>query len=146
VATSGQIDAYWSGSGSGSGSAVHAAAAAVVLSPGTPTAALYPGGQSAVALTASNPNPFEVHIGALGLATTQGTGGFAVDAGHAGCSVTSVSYVVQTNGGIGWTVPAKVGAVNGVLPMTLGNAVAMAASSPSACQGATLTTYLTAGP
>jgi hypothetical protein len=143
---SGRIDAYWSGSGSGSGSGVQAAPAAVILSPGTPTASLYPGGRSAVELTASNPNPFAVHIGTLGLATTQGTGGFAVDAGHAGCAVTSVSYLSQTNGGIGWTVPPKVGAVNGVLPMTLGDAVAMAPTSPSACQGATLTTYLTAGP
>ena len=47
-------------------------------------------------------------------------GGFAVDAGHSGCTLGTLSYTTQTNGGSGWNVPAKVGAVNGTLAdMTL---------------------------
>jgi hypothetical protein len=43
-------------------------------------------------------------------------------------------------------VPAKSGAVNGVLPITLTSALAMSLSAVNACQGATFTVYLTAGP
>jgi hypothetical protein len=137
--------AYWSGSGSGSGSAGTGATVAVTLSPGVPAPGLYPGGVADVVLAVSNPNTSPVRIGSLVLDPAQGTGGFAVDAGHSGCLVAALSYTTQTNGGAGWTVPAKVGLVNGTLPITLSSALAMTTGAADACQGATATVYLTAG-
>jgi hypothetical protein len=146
VLIGGSASGYWRASGSGSGSGGTGTTVAVTLSPGTPAAALYPGGQADVILTVSNPNSSPVFIGSLALATGQGTGGFAVDAGHSGCAVATLSYTTQTNGGAGWTVPGKVGAVDGTLPVTLTNALAMGLGAANACQGASSTVYLTAGP
>jgi hypothetical protein len=137
--------AYWSGSGSGAGSATTGTTVAVTLSQGTPTTLLYPGGQANVALTVSNPNVSPVHIGSLALDTGQGTNGFSAS----GCTVAdaALSFTTpQTNGGAGWTVPAKVAAVNGTLPVTLANALAMSLDAASACQGATFTVYVAAAP
>lgn len=138
-------NAYWRGAGSGTGTATTGTTVAVTLTPGTPTASLYPGAQASVSLTVSNPNASAVSFGFLTLDTVQGTGGFAVDASHSGCSVATLSFTPQTNGGAGWTVPAKVGAVNGTLPVTLANSLAMGLGAASACQGATVTVYLAAG-
>jgi len=137
---------YWSAGGSGSGSGANRTPTALSLSPGTPAAGLYPGGSTNVVLTASNSNTSIVKIGSLLLDSSQGTGGFAVDGGHSGCSVAALSYTTQSNGGSGWSVPAKVGAVNGTLAITLTNALSMSAAAASACQGATFTVYLVAGP
>jgi len=137
---------YWTGSGSGAGSATTETVVAVTLSPGTPAATLYPGGQANVVLSVSNPNTSPVHIGSLTLDTSQGTLGFAVDAGHPGCAVSTLGFTTQSNGGAGWTVPGKVGAVEGTLAITLTNALAMGVSAANACQGATSTVYLAAGP
>lgn len=136
--------AYWSGTGTGLGSGNTGVTTALTLSAGTPSASLYPGGQANVVLSASNPNTAIVHITTLSLNTAQGTGGFSVDAGHSSCSVAALTYTSQTNGGSGWDVPKKVGAVNGTLGITLSNALAMAASAADACQGATFTVYLVA--
>jgi len=138
--------ALWNEAGSGTGTAATGTTIDVTLSPGTPTAGLYPGGQSDVELSVSNPNEFTVHIGSLALDTAQGTGGFAVDAGHSGCNVAALSFSSQTNGGDGWTIPAKVGAVNGSLPIALTNALTLSTSAVNACQGASATVYLDAGP
>jgi hypothetical protein len=137
---------YWSAGGSGGGSGANRTPTALTLSPGTPAAGLYPGGSTNVVLTATNPNTSIVKIGSLLLDTSQGTGGFAVDGGHAACTVAALSFATQNNGGAGWSVPAKVGAVNGTLAITLTNALAMSAAAASACQGATFTVYLVAGP
>lgn len=145
MAIGGTARAYWGGSGSGTGSGTTGLTVAVTLSPGTPGASLYPGGQAQVELTVSNPNTSPVFIGSLALDAGQGTGGFAVDAGHSGCAVATLSFPTQTNGGAGWTVPAKVGAVNGTLAVTLTNALAMGVGAANACQGATFTVYLAAG-
>ena len=67
-----------------------------------------------------------------------------MDGGHSGCSVATLSYTTQTNGGAGWTVPARVGIVDGTLAITLSNALSMGAGAASACQGATFTVYLAA--
>jgi hypothetical protein len=143
---SGVADAYWRGSGGGSGSASTGTTVAVTLTPGTPAASLYPGGQADVVTTASNPNASPVHIGSLALDIGHGTGGYAVDAAHSGCAVATVTFTSQSNGGAGWTVPAKVGAVNGTLSITLTNALAMGVGAANTCQGATWTVYLAAGP
>jgi hypothetical protein len=137
--------ASWTGLGDGSGSATTGTTAAVTLSPGTPTDFLHPGGESDVVLTVSNPNLFTVQIGSFALDTGQGTLGFAVDGGHSGCAVSTLGFTTQTNGGTGWTVPAKVGAVNGTLAVTLTSALTMGEGAANACQGATSTVYLAAG-
>lgn len=137
--------AYWTAAGVGSGAGNTATTVAITLSPGTPTSTLYPGGQTGVVLTATNPNLSEVRITSLSLNTSQGTGGFSVDAGHAGCSVATLGFTTQTNGGNGWTLPARVGVVNGSLPITLSNALTMGVAAANACQGATFTIYLAAG-
>jgi hypothetical protein len=146
LAGGGVASAVWGGSGNGFGSAATGTTVTVTLSPGTPAATLFPGGQADVLLTVSNPNLSAVHIGSLALDTLQGTGGFAVDAGHSGCALAALSFTTQMNGGAGWTVPAKVGAVNGTLPVTLTNALAMGVGAANACQGASSTVYLAAGP
>jgi hypothetical protein len=144
VGMSGVASAYWHSSGHGSGSGTTGTTQPVSVSPGTPLAALYPGGRTAIALTVSNPNTSPVFVGSLLLDATRGSGGFAVDAGHAGCTVSSLSYTAQSNGGAGWTIPAQAGGVNGSLPITLAQGLSMALSADNACQGATFTIYLTA--
>jgi len=131
--------AYWGGPGSGSGSTGTGTTSAVTLSPATPSAQLFPGGQATVVLTASNPNPGTVRVTSLALDTSQATGGFAVDAGHAACSVATLSFTTQTNGGAGWDLAA-----GGPTSISLSNALSMGTSAANACQGATFTVYLQA--
>jgi hypothetical protein len=145
VGGSGVAYAYWSAGGSGAGNGGTGATVPITLTAGTPTAGLVPGSSSAVVLVATNTNAASVHVSTLSVDTTQGTGGLSVDAGHSGCSVGSLSFATQTNGGAGWSVPGKVGAVNGTLTITLANALTMATSAANACQGATFTVYLLAG-
>jgi len=137
--------AFWSGSAAGSATGAAGSALSMTITPGTPSAELAPGGTAGVAATISNPNLFGVRITQLSLDSGAGTGGFAVDAAHPGCVTTALSYIKQTNGGAGWTVPAKVGAVNGSLPVTLSAALAMSDAAPDACQGAGFTVFLVAG-
>lgn len=141
VVTAGVASAYWGGSGGGSGSGSTATTQAVTLTPAAPTAQLYPGGQAAVQLSISNPNPGSVRVGSLALDTTQGTGGFAVDGAHSACGVASLTFSTQTNGGAGWTVPGA-----GSLPITLSGSLSMAANAANACQGASFSVYLSVGP
>jgi hypothetical protein len=146
LALAGTAEAFWQATGAGTGTGSTGATTGVSIGPGSPSAAMYPGGTGNVVLTITNPNTAPVHIGSLALDTGRGTGGFIVDAGHAGCAVTALTFTTQTNAGAGWTIPAKAGAINGTLPVTLTNALAMAASAANACQGATSTIYLMAGP
>jgi len=146
LSVGGAAFAYWSGSGSGTGSATTGTTVSLTLSPGTPDANLFPGGAANVRLTVSNPNASPVRIGSLALDTGQGILGFGVDGGHSGCAVSTLSLATQTNGGAGWTVPAKVGALDGTLVMTLTNALTMGMAAANACQGASFTVYLAAGP
>jgi hypothetical protein len=146
VGVGGAATAVWTSSGGGNGGADTGALQPVVLSSGAPAAPLYPGGQTAVALTVTNPNLANAKIGSIALDTSQGSGGFGVDGGHAGCTLTALSFATQTNGGAGWTLPPRVGAVDGTLAITLPNALSMSTSAANACQGATFTIYLVAGP
>jgi hypothetical protein len=131
--------AYWSGFGGGLGSAGTGTTQAVTLSPGTAAAQLYPGGQAAVRLIVTNPNPGSVRIGSLALDTGQGSAGFGVDGAHAECSTSSLSFTTQTNGGAGWSLPA-----GGAVSLNLSASLAMTTSSDNACQGATFTVHLKA--
>ena len=137
---------FWTAGGSGAGSGANSTLTAISLSSGTPTATLFPGGSTNVVLSATNTNTATVHIGSLSLDSAQGTGGFSVDSSHASCSVAALSYTTQSNGGAGWNVPKKVGAVNGTLAITLSNALSMSGTAANGCQGATFTVYLVAGP
>jgi hypothetical protein len=136
--------AYWGGTGGGTGTTATGTVVPVTLTAGTPSATLRPGGTANVVLTATNTNVSPVRVASLALDTSRGTGGFSVDAGHSTCNVNALSYTTQNNGGSGWTIPGRVGLVNGTLAVTLTNALGMAASAANACQGATFTVYLVA--
>ena len=136
LVVAGAAVAHWTVGGAGSAQATGGATSPVTLTPGTPSAQLYPGGQASVTITVSNPNPGPVRIGSFALDTSQGTGGFAVDAAHAACPVSALSFTTQTGG---WTVPGS-----GTLPVSLTNALSMSTGAANACQGATFTVYLTA--
>lgn len=99
-----------------------------------------------MALTIGNPELSAVHVATLSLDTTQGTGGLAVSPGHSSCSLSALSYVTQSNGGAGWTVPAATGSVDGSLSLDLAGALSMTNAAANACQGASFTVYLVAGP
>lgn len=142
----GAARAVWTANGGGTGGAGTDALQPVVLSSGTPATPLFPGGQTAVAVTVTNPNLASATIGSIALDTSQGSGGFAVDAGHSGCALATLSFTTQTNGGAGWALPPRVGAVDGTLAISLPNALSMSTSAANACQGATFTIYLVAGP
>lgn len=131
--------AYFRAIGLGDGSGDTGASALVTLTPGTVSPGLYPGAAAEVATVAVNPDDVPARIASLALDPSQGSNGFAVDAGHAGCPLTTFSFPTQTNGGSGWTVPP-----NGSLAISLPAAVAATTATANACQGATLTVYLRA--
>ena len=136
--------ATFSAGGSGSGSGATGTTVPITLTPGTAGAGLYPGGSADVELTVTNSLPSQVRIASLVLDSARNGGGYAVDAGHAGCLLSTLTFTGGSNGGSGWTVPAKVGAVNGTLSISLSNALAMSTAAANACQGAVFTVYLTA--
>src|SRR5689334_1694547 len=91
--------AYWTTSGSGSGTSSVANPDPLDISAGTtPTAAeqLFPGGSGSVTVTVKNPNTFRIWLPSLALDLGSGTSGFAVDGGHSGCNLGSLSYSPQT--------------------------------------------------
>ncbi len=136
---------HWTGSGSGASDGTTGEALALTLVPGTPANDLHPGGQSAVVLTISNPNSFDAHVDSLELDASQGDGGYAVDASHSGCLVESFAFATpQTNGGAGWIVPSHDGIVDGTLATTLASSLTMSIDAANACQGASVTVYLSA--
>lgn len=134
--------AYWTGLASGSAAATAATALAVTLTPAAPATRLYPGGTSDVSLRITNPNPFTVRIASLALDSASGTAGYGVDAPHSGCALSTLIFTTQTTG---WTVPARVGAADGSLDVSLAGALAMSGTAASACQGASFIVYLVAG-
>jgi hypothetical protein len=133
--------AYWTLRGSGSGSASIETVASVTVSPGSPTTEVFPGASGDVAVSIANGNTFRAFIGSLVLDTSQGTNGFGVAGGGSGCDPAALSYTVQTNGGSGWFVPAE-----GSVDLDFANAVDLATSADSDCQGATFVVYLLAVP
>jgi hypothetical protein len=135
---------YWTGSGSGTATTTLPNPQALTMSPGTPATLISPGGTAAVAAIVSNPNPYTVQISSISLDTAQGTGGFAVDGSHSGCGLSTLGFTTQTNGGSGWTVPAKVGATPGSLTISMSGALTMGSGAADACQGASFTVYLSA--
>jgi hypothetical protein len=145
MALGGVAYSLWSTSGNGSGSATAGSTLPITLAPATTAATLFPGGTTAVTLSASNPNSFALHIGSISLDTTRGSQAIVVDSAHAGCATSTLSYSVQTNTGTGWTVPAQSASTPGTVTISLANALSMTADAASACQGATFTVYLVTG-
>jgi hypothetical protein len=143
--TCGVALAAWSATGMGGADAGTGTTLAVTLAPGTPTAGLYPGGRGDVVLSITNPNPSAVTVGSLALDPGQGDGGFAVDAGHPGCSASTFTFATQTNGGAGWSVPGRLAGVDGSRTVTLVGALSMRVDAGNGCQGVTATVYLVAG-
>jgi hypothetical protein len=120
----------------------------LTLSPATATGYLYPGTVPAdpwasadVAVEISNPNDFSVNVPSLVLDTGEGTGGFDVDGSNPGCNLSALSFTTQDAGGSGWMVPAN--ASN--WPLDLADAIHLAPSAASACQGRTFKVYLAVG-
>jgi hypothetical protein len=136
--------AYFTGGGAGSGSGDSGTTVPVTLTPAAAVPGLYPGGSANVRLTVTNPNTAQVRIASLMLDPTQADGGYAVDAGHTGCGLSTLTYSTRSNGGVGWTVPARSGGADGTLAITLAGALAMSTGAANACQGAVFTVYLTA--
>jgi hypothetical protein len=131
--------AAWSVNGSGSGTASAATAHGLTLAAGSPSDALYPGANADVDTSVTNSNPFPVHVTSLGLDTSQGQNGFAVDAGHSGCNLSSLSFTTATNGGNGWDIAA-----NSSADVDASGSISMGSGANDSCQGATFTVYLTA--
>lgn len=138
--------AYWISTGSGVGQEVVSSPQLLTISPGTLTSLLSPGGQADVAVTISNTNLTALHLGSLALATSQGSNGMAVGSAHTGCNTSALTYLTETNSGAAWTVPARKGPLNGTLLLDLAGAVTMGNGALNACQGASFTIYLSAGP
>lgn len=132
--------AYWAAGGTGAGVATTGTAQPVTLSPAVPTTRLYPSGQASVEVIVTNPNPGPVRLASLSLDTSQGTNGFAVDADHSGCGVSTLSFTTQSNGGAGWTI-----AGNASTTISLSNALAMGVDAANACQGAAIEVHLKIG-
>jgi hypothetical protein len=135
--------AYWSGTGTGTTSFELGNTIGLTLSAGVPSESLLPGDRAAVSVIVSNPNPFAVHVGSFTLDPASVTP-ITVDSGHMGCDVSALSYAPQTNGTAGWSVPPDVGSTDGVLTVTLPDALAMSDAAASACQAATFTVALRA--
>jgi hypothetical protein len=131
--------AAWTVNGTGTGAASATSAVNLSLAPGSPSDALFPGASADVATTISNSNPFPVHVTAIALDSGQGSAGFAVDGGHSGCNINTLSFAAQTNGGSGWDIPA-----NDSIDVDASDAIAMGAGANDSCQGAAFTVYLTA--
>lgn len=138
LATAGGSYGFFASHGTGSGTATAGAARSLTLTPAAPTGSLYPGDSADVALTVGNPNPGAVVLPSLTLDTARGTNGLAVDAGHAGCDVSALSF---TGAASRWTIPAQASAY----PIDLPGAISMSGSAANACQGATFTVYLKVG-
>jgi hypothetical protein len=137
--------AKWVGAGSGAVNALIGSAQQASLVSAAPSGQLAPGGAVKVNVTVTNPNPFAVHVNSLVLDTGSGNGGFDVDAAHTACTVTSLSFARQSNGGLGWQIPPRVGATDGSLFIEMPAALSMAANAPDACQGAFFTVHLKGG-
>lgn len=137
--------AYWSGAGSGTATTVLANTETLSFEPGAPTAQLYPGGATGVAIVAINPNPYFVEIGTMTLDTSEGAS-FEVDAGHGGCGLSALSFVPQDNEGAGWEVPPRAGTTDGRLTIDMDSALEMSTAASNSCEGATFTVHLKAMP
>jgi hypothetical protein len=134
---------FWSGSGSGSTTTSLANSQSLSFEPGVPTSQLYPGGDVNVAILASNPNDFFVHVSSM-ILDVEDEEPFEVDAGHTGCDLAALSFTTQNNDGAGWEIPPRAGTTDGVLEIDMAAAMAMSEDGGNACQGAIFSVHLEA--
>lgn len=128
--------ASWTSPGSGTGTATAGTAVALVTSTAgaATTSLLYPNGPAAeVRFIVLNANPYPVTVtGVAANGPTSAAGGLGV------CLISGVSLVTPASG-LPISVPARVGAVNGSVTVSLGGAATMSGASETGCQGATFT-------
>ena len=142
--------AYWMSTGSGEATTQLGSPEQLTLqAQASSQSQLVPGDTSNVTVLATNPNPYFVTITFLALDTSQGTGGFDVDAAHSGCNLSAVHFVPKNPPvgifGPGWRVPPKVGSTDGTLSIEVGDALTMDMAALNACQSADFTIHLAAG-
>ena len=139
VSIGGAAVALWSAGGTGAGAAQSASPVALTLTSGAVSGDLYPGSTATVTTSVTNTNTASVRIVSLALDTTQGTGGFAItgDQPVGGCSPTSFAFTTQNV-----NTDLAAGASSA---LTLPGAISLSATAANACQGATVTIYLSAG-
>ena len=134
--------AAWLVSGTGAATSQAATAVSLTVSPGTPTASLYPkpaagyGSPSvgAVVTTVSNPNPFPVQL-------TSATFG-AVTATPLAGRTCAASNVVAT-GPVTLATPVTLSAGAAGVAVTVPGALEMISAADNGCQGATFTVQVT---
>lgn len=143
---SGVASAHWGASGSGTGTAVAGRTDPLTLGTGAPSAGLFPGGHVDLTVVASNAGGAPVRVGSLVLDESAGDRGFGVDPDHAACDLSVLTFTPSSPGGSGWTVPARVGTVDGIATLVLTGALGMGADAANACQGAQLTVFVRVGP
>ena len=125
--------AAWVVNGEGDGAAQAGVVDDLVLSPGTPTDLLYPGGDPAsVAVSVFNPNTYGVTITSFFQ-----TPGELISSSAAACTTDIHGVTFTTANGV-WEVAA--GATESFV---LGGSVVMSVDSDKACQGSTFTIPLT---
>jgi hypothetical protein len=132
--------AYFLSAGSGSGSASTGAMKAVTVAAvtGTPTTPLVPGGNGDVILKVTNPNNFSVSLTTV---VFKAAGTITFDNAHLGCTTTDTTPVVTLSvpaNDLPQTIPAAQSAT-----FDLVNAVTMAGTATSNCQGATISIPVT---
>ena len=130
----GYLGATGSGSGSGSVDASRTVTIAAGLDAGH---TLLPTGEAhgRLRLSLSNDTGSPIKVSELVLDTSRGAGGYSPEADT--CDVTyAATQAIRTNNGAGWTLGS------GTTNITLENAVSMATTAPSSCQGDTVDIYL----
>jgi hypothetical protein len=130
LGVTGAAIAFWTQAGSGTGTGTVGTTGTVTLQ-GPVTAGIYPGGTSAVTLTASNSGSAPVKVQTVSLVSV------AVDAGHSSCATADFTMpTVTENTSLAGNAVAQALTSNGVLTM------ANTAANQDACKGATLTLTL----
>jgi hypothetical protein len=124
LAAAGVAYAGWAANGTGSGHGTATTAAPFVVQQSGTASGLYPTGQAAVPFTVKNSNAYPVTLAAAKASH------FAVDAGHTGCNVSSLSATDLT---LSDTLPAGATSSTEHIVVTMDN------SAIDACQGATFT-------
>jgi hypothetical protein len=130
LGVTGAAIAYWTQAGSGTGTGTVGTTGTVTLQ-GPVTAGIYPGGSTAVTLTASNSASAPVKVQTVSMAS------IAVDAGHSTCNTADFTMpTVTENTSLAGNAVTQPLTANGVLTM------ANTAANQDACKGATLTLTL----
>lgn len=146
VGSAGLAFAYWSGPSTGTVSERVDDTRPVTITPGIALAELAPGASGTVTVRMGNPNPVQVLIPSLE-ADAGAPAAITVDPASeaAGCEASSVTFTPQDNGGLGWFLPPRIGAADGVRTVQLRDAVQMSADASDACQRASFSVHLQVG-